>query len=301
MWFNNALIYQYQLDKTVDLTSLLAEEALKPCPPHARFIYGWLPVIRDQFVHEASGCSLLCMGKEERILPRSVINRILAERVQDLQTQQDRTIKRAEKAQMAEDLEFELLPKAFCIQKRTFAILDQTTNQLIINTASNTQASQLIALLRKSVPGIKIEPLQVMENLGIRFASWVNNPRLLPSSLQLASDCLLFSLDDENKRFNCKGYELPAEEILSLLSQGLIPAELSFIWHERVQFTLTQEFTFKKLKCLDYLIDEFNEIRELDDEQQQDAALTLLIGELRGLVKDLMGVILEEEREVAEV
>jgi recombination associated protein RdgC len=138
-----------------------------------------------------------------------------------------------------------------------------------------------------------------MENLGVRFASWINNPSLLPPSFQLASDCLLFSLDDEKKRFNCKGYELPAEEILSLLSQGLAAAELSIIWNERIQLTLTHELTFKRLKCLDYLIDEFGEVRQLEDEhQQQDAALTLLAGELRGLTKDLLAVLTEEKIEV---
>lgn len=299
MWFNNALIYQYELEKSADLPTLLADEALKPCPPHARFIYGWLPVIADQLIHETADCSLICMGKEERILPRGVINRLLAERIQILETQQARTVKRAEKSQMAEDLEFELLPKSFCIQKRMFAILDHTTKQLIINTASNTQASQLIALLRKSVPGIRIEPLQPMENLGVRFASWINNPSLLPSSFQLASDCLLFSLDDEKKRFSCKGYELPAEEILSLLSQGLAAAELSIIWNERIQLTLTHDLIFKRLKCLDYLIDEFGEVRQLEDEhQQQDAALTLLAGELRGLTNDLLTALTDEKVEV---
>lgn len=298
MWFNNALIYQYELEKSADLPTLLAEEALKPCPPHARFIYGWLPVLADQLIHETANCALICLGKEERILPRGVINRLLAERIQILEAQQARTVKRAEKAQMAEDLEFELLPKSFCIQKRIFALLDHSTKRLIINTASNTQGSQLVALLRKSVPGIRIEPLQPMENLGVRFASWINNPSLLPASFQLASDCLLFSLDDEKKRFNCKGYELPAEEILSLLSQGLAAAELSIIWNERIQLTLTHDLIFKKLKCLDYLIDEFGEVRQLeDDHQQQDAALTLLTGELRGLTKDLLTALTDERTE----
>lgn len=299
MWFKNTLIYQYELEQSVDLPLLLAEDHLKPCPPHTRFIYGWLPVIADQLIHETADCALICMGKEERILPRGVINRLLAERVQTLETEQRRTIKRAEKAQMAEDLEFELLPKSFCVQKRLYAILDRTSKRLIINTSSNTQASQLTSLLRKSVPGIRIEPLQAMENLGLRFASWITNPSLLPPAFQLASDCLLFSLDDEKKRFSCKGYELPAEEILNLLSQGLAAAELSIIWNERIQLTLTQELTFKKLKCLDYLIDEFNDLHQLDEEnQQQDAALTLLAGELRGLTNDLLGVLMDEKSKI---
>ncbi len=295
MWFNNALIYQCELDEASDLPDLLSQDAMKPCPPHARFIYGWLPAIADEFVHGIAGASLICMGKEERLLPRGVINRVLAERIQTLETQRGYAIKRAEKAQMAEDLEFELLPKAFCIQKRTFALLDHVSKRLIINATSSTQASQLTSLLRKTVPGIRIEPLPHTENLSMRLVEWITNPASLPANVQLASDCLLFSPDDEKKRFNCKGYELPAEEILTLLSQGLAASELSIIWNERIQLTLTHELAFKRLKCMDYLVDDFNEIRQLDEEyEQQDASLTLLSGELRALMTDLLADMTEK-------
>jgi recombination associated protein RdgC len=289
MWFNNALIYQYELENASELTSYLIENILKPCPAHARFIYGWLPVFSEDLVHEIAGSSLICMGKEERLLPRSVIHKLLAERVQALEIQQDRTVKRAEKAQMAEDIEFELLPKSFCLQKKLFALLDSASNRIIVNASSNNQASQLIALLRKSLPHIKIDALTHPENLALRFAQWIQSPSTLPSHFQLASDCVLFALDNEKKRIQCRGYELPAEEILTLLSQGMATAEISLIWRERIQFTLTHDLTFKKIKSLDYLIDEFNDLKQLQEERQQkDAALTLLAGELRALTQDLL-------------
>ncbi|KTD16963.1 recombination-associated protein RdgC [Legionella jordanis] len=288
MWFNNALIYHYEFKEELDLSEALSHDILKACPPHARFIYGWLPAFADELVQEVAGASLLCLGKEERILPRSVITRLLTEKIQQLETQQQRKIKRSERAQLAEDLEFELLPKSFCIQKKLFALLDSVNNRLIVNASSNNQASQLTSFLRKTIPGIQIEPWVQQDNLAMRFAQWINDPGLLPSNFQLASDCLLISLDDEKKRVNCKGYELPAEEIVTLLSQGLAAAEISLIWNERIQFTLTQDLTFKRIKSLEYLIDEFNDIRQLEEEyQQQDAALTLLSGELRALINEL--------------
>lgn len=302
MWFNNALVYQYELDEASDLTADLIQNILKPCPPHARFIYGWAPLFSDVLVHEVAGSSLICMGKEERLLPRGVINKMLSERVRELENQHARTIKRAEKAQMAEDIEFELLPKSFCLQKRLLAILDSSSKRLIINTSSTNQASQLTSLLRKSVPGITIEPLTHTENLALCFAEWIQSPTLLPSNFQLASDCVLFSLDNEKKKIHCKGYELPAEEILTLLSQGMATAEISLIWKERIQFTLTHDFTFKKIKTLDYLIDDFNEIKQLEEElQQRDAALTLLSGEIRELINDLLAALAVKKTTIEEV
>ena len=292
MWFNNALIYQYKLDEACDLNASLSEEALKSCPPHARFTYGWLPAFADKMVYEVAGSSLICMGKEERILPRGVINKLLAEKINIIETQESRTVKRSEKAQFAEDLEFELLPRSFCVQKKLTAIFDSVNKRLIINSASNNQASQLTSLLRRSVASLSIQPITHNENLAVRFAEWIHSPDSLPADFQLASDCLLFSLNDEKKRVHCRGYELPAEEILTLLSQGMATAEISLIWKERIQLTLTHDFMFKKLKCLEYLIDEFSDIRKLDEKyHQQDAALTLLTSELRELTNDLLALL----------
>lgn len=295
MWFTSAKLVTYKFDKSVDIEASLAEAALKPCPPHARFIYGWLPVSEDCFAQEVAGVTLICMGKEERILPRSVINRELEERVNAQETQLQRDLKRSEKKQMAEEIEFELLPKAFCLQKRTFAILDSVSNQLIINTSSQTQVDQFTSFLRKTIPDIHIEPLQYGENLSYRFSEWITNPSSIPPSIQLASDCVLFSPDNEKKKFNCKGYELPADEVLSLLSQGLSTAEIAVQWNERVLFTVTQDFTLKRIKCLDYLVEEFSNLKQEEEDQQRDAALVLLAGELRAMINDLLKHFIKSE------
>lgn len=289
MWFNNILVYQCEIDTSLNLQELLAPDALHGCPPHARFIYGWLPVIEESYVHQAMDATFVVLGKEERLLPRGVITRILAERINALEMQQGRTVTRSEKAQMGEELEFELLPKAFCLQKRMPALIDTHSKSLFIHAASYNQAAQMLAFLRKSIPGIRLEPLACTDNLPARFASWITDPTRLNAPFQLASDCLLFAFDNEKKRINCKGYELPADEIGELLTQGFGAAEISLIWNERIQFTLTHELVFKRMKSLDYLVDAEEEINALDDPMQQlDAQLVLLSGELRALTQDLL-------------
>lgn len=291
MWFNNALVFQYTFNNPSDLNKQLMDKALKPCPPHARFVYGWLPAHTDEFVHTVAGAMLICMGKEERLLPKSVVQKALAERVQAWEAEHGKAMKRADKAQLTETLEFELLPKSFCLQKRLFGLFDTVSQRFIINTTIPNQAEQFISLLRKSVPGIHIEPLKPHEDLAACFSKWITSPASLPPMFQLASDCLLFSLEDEKKRLNCKGYELPADEILTLLAQGLAPAEIALTWNERIQFTITQSWTLKRIKCLDYLLDEFHEASKLEEAyQQEDATLTLLAGEFRAMINDLLKV-----------
>ncbi|OYV56033.1 MAG: hypothetical protein B7X00_00410, partial [Legionella sp. 21-45-4] len=242
MWFTNALVYQCQLDDYSALADLLSEQRLKPCPPHARFVYGWVPLFEQEYAQQVIGATLINCGKEERLLPRSVLNRVLNEKIQALETTRGYPVKRAEKAQLAQELEFQLLPDAFCVQKHLFALFDNTSNHLIINTSSANQASQLLALLRKSAPSLQLNALVETSHLSMRLTRWVLEPETLPAQFSLSSTCVLSDLKDETKRLQCKGYALPCDEIESLIQRGLCVTELSLIWNERIEFTLTHDF-----------------------------------------------------------
>lgn len=286
MWFNNALIYSYQSQQMFSQIEAMEQERLKPCPPHARFTYGWVPPFEQELIHEVAGCVMICLGKEERILPRTVIQRHLNEKIKALETERGFPVKRSERAHLAEDIEFELLPKAFCLQKKLFAYFDTVEQRLILNTSSPNQAAQLLTLIRKSIPDLQLEPINFPENIALRFNDWINEPQDLPSNFSLASDCILTSLDNEKKRFSCKGGEL--NEIQSLLAQGFSAMEVSLIWDERIQFTLTQTLCLKRIKCLDYLEDDLQQIADMDGEAlQRDARITLLAGELRSLCNQI--------------
>lgn len=287
MWFTNLLMYHYEINQSFDLEECLQKDKLKSCPPHARFIYGWMPTLQDAMIHEISGCARFTLGKEERLLPKGVVKQILDERITELESQGN-PVKRAQRAQMMEQLEFELLPKAFCHQKKLEALFDFNHQHLYINTASASQAQQVLSLLRKSIPGIQIQALAYPDHLSNLFNQWITMPHTVPAPFQLANDCILISPDNEKKQVNCKGYEFPAEEIQKALNQGMVVTELSLLWHDRIQFTLTHQFVLKRLKCLDYLVDSFHEIGDLDEPlAQADATLALLSGELRALIQDL--------------
>ena len=295
MWFNNVLVYSYQSQQMFTQMQAMEQERLKPCPPHARFTFGWIPPFEQDLIHEVAGCVVVCLGKEERILPRSVIQRHLSEKIKALETERGFPVKRSERAHLAEDIEFELLPKAFCLQKKLFALFDTLNQRLILNTSSVNQAAQLLAVLRKSIPDIHIEPINSPDNIAIRFNDWINHPEDLPPNFSLASDCVLTSLDNEKKRFACKGGEL--NEIQSLLAQGFSATEVSLIWDERIQFTLTQALCLKKVKCLDYLQDELQQIADMDGEDlQRDARITLLAGELRSLCNSISAELITQSQ-----
>jgi recombination associated protein RdgC len=296
MWFTNALICNIDNGDLSSIEEGLKENHLNPCPPHSRFTFGWLESIGDCMVHQVGDFYLVTLGKEERMLPRSVINQALTDKIVEIETNQGKQVTRSEKAHLREELEFELLPKAFCVQKKMLAMIDAKRQRLIINSSSMNQATQLCSLLRKSVANIQIEPLNFDTNIKLKFTNWLDNPHTLPKDFELAPNCILFAEDDDKKRFNCKGYELPSQEVCSLIEQGLLACEISLIWKERIQFTLNSDLILKRIKCVDYLLDELSEVNGLDDElERKDANFVLLSGEFRQLIDDISDLLNTED------
>lgn len=297
MWFKNVLIYQVnEMPDYKDLASILTEHRIKPCPPHSRYIYGWTEVINDRMVYTANGASLFVMAKEERILPNAVISQHLDEKVQHIEANEARTVKRSERNQLKEELEFSLLPQSFSILKKTWAYYDSKKQYLIVNTASLTMGEQFAALLRKSIKQIEITPIAFDVDMSAKLTQCLQQPNTLPKHFDLGDKVLLHSPDDDKKRFNCKGYELPAEEVDDLLKRGLKAIELSFAFNDRIDFTLTHQLIIKSIKCHDLLLEEFKETQKMETKEDEfDASFSILTHELEQLISHIFGSLLSLE------
>ena len=295
VWFSQATIFNFSHSTPVDFKDKLENLALKACLPHAKMSSGWLPLDVEKFHQSIASISLLHFGIEEKILPRAVITHQLKERITALETQQQRKISRNEKTQLIETLEFELLPQAFVVQKRIPVLMDQLSHQIIIQSTTPATVDLVTKLLRQTLPELQLTPIKTKDSLAHQFTQWLTHPETLPKGLALAQDCLLFSPKDEKKRFYCRGYELLSEEVQTLLSQGLWSAELTLTWHDRLQFSINQDFALKKIKPLEYLSDQINEIHaEAEDAAAGEASLLLVAGELRGVLNDLLSALTEK-------
>ncbi|MBC8508764.1 MAG: recombination-associated protein RdgC, partial [Chloroflexi bacterium] len=79
MWFRNLQIYRLTetFTPTADeLHEALSDKAFKPCAGLDTHRIGWTTPLSkhgDLLVHATNGCFMLCMRREERILPATVI------------------------------------------------------------------------------------------------------------------------------------------------------------------------------------------------------------------------------------
>ena len=140
MWFKNILLYRFTKpfetsNETLD--TLLAESPFKPCGPTDTNQFGWSNPLQksEQFVHVAQNYWMICLQKQERILPSSVVNEQVQEKVNEIEEQQHRKVTRKEKTELKEEITLQLLPKSFTRTSRHYAYLAPDKGYMIINEA----------------------------------------------------------------------------------------------------------------------------------------------------------------------
>lgn len=306
MWFKQLIIYQLQDSLSIspeDIHEALEESRLRPCPPHARETLGWVNPMTDmdEKVYSINGCHMMVAAKEVRLLPSSVIQAVLQERVNSIELSEQRQIGKSEARKLKEDIEFDLLPKAFTLQKKDWLYIDTMKQWVVVNTTNRNKAADLIALLNKAIGPLSVEPLAVEINLSDMFSRWLCEPRSIPADLSLGQNCVLVNSGDDKSQYSCKNIERNNDEIEALLQRGYAVHSIDLNWSDRIQFTLTNQLGMKRLKCMEYLQDTVQENNQLEDKFAKfDADVSLLVGEVRTLVSFLISLCKKEDRQIPE-
>ena len=130
MWFKNLSVFRLTETFPLDAEALaekLDTMAFHPCTSQQTFSFGWTAPLgkgAEQLVHSSNGFLMICAKKEERVLPSSVVNEMLQEKIDELQEKDDRKLSKKEKTELKDNLIFELLPRAFTFSHNTFAYID---------------------------------------------------------------------------------------------------------------------------------------------------------------------------------
>lgn len=279
MWLRQFQVFNISFDFQKDLAPYLQEHALAPCPAHARTSFGWKTIAPDTYSETIQSYSICYFGKEERILPQSVVNHTVETKARELKESRGFPLKRHEKQQLKQDTEFNLLPKAFCVQKHQIILFDQLRHRMFIQSTSQQQLELIISLLHKTIPqSIEINPITAKENFIQDWQSWLSEPQSLPHFLQLADKLAFIDEDNQRKQIKCQGYNWEEDSASHWMKQGLIPSEISLIWREMIQFHLNPKFGFKRVHALPAFKDQIDAQILEDDPQNEQLTQLLLLG-----------------------
>ncbi|MCR8924064.1 recombination-associated protein RdgC [Dasania sp. GY-MA-18] len=294
MWFKNLLVYRFTKPFTETIESLevaLAEKAFNPCGSQELSSYGWAAPLGkhgDLFTHTANGFIMLCAQRQDKVLPAGVINEALAEKIEQIQARDGRSVGRKERVDLKDEVMFELLPKAFTRSSRQYAYIDPREGLLIINTGAVKRAEEFMSYLRETIGSLPVIAATAKNLPQHAMTQWVleNTP---PAKFELGGECELRDKADESSVIRCKNQDLGSKEINNHLAAGMCVNKLAMSWQGGIDFIVDDQLAIKRISFGD-LIQEQAEKQDADDAAAQfDVDFSIMTLEFAKFIKDLYG------------
>lgn len=298
MWFKNLVVYRLtQWNITPEaLEEKLSSRLLQGCGSSDMSCMGWVSPKGDAhpLVHVLDQQIMLALGVEKKLLPSTVINQFAKLRAVDLEEQQGYKPGRKQMKEIKEAVTLELLPRAFSIQRKTYAWIDLANRWLVVDAASIAKADELIEMLFKSIDGIAMEPVRTVTSPLGAMTTWLAGEEL-PSYFTVDRDCELRGSGEEKATVRYVRHALEVDEISKHISSGKEVTKLAMTWADKFSFVLHENLQIKRLTPLDVLKEkaEGSEAEELFD-----ADFAIMTGELQHLIPDLVEVLGGEEKPV---
>ena len=295
MWFNNILVYRLNRDLALsadDLEKQLAALAYHPCGSQDMMQTGWVSPMNggDALTHAAGNQILICAKKEEKMLPSPVIKQELQDKIEKLEAEQGRKLKKTEKDSLKDEVVHALLPRAFSKFSKTYIWIDTVNQLIIVDAASAKRAEDNLALLRKSLGSLPVVPLTFKDPIELTLTEWIRSGSL-PQGFAVMDEAELKAILEEGGIIRCKKQDLISDEIANHIEAGKLVTKLALDWEERIQFMLSDDGSLKRLKFSDTLKDQNDDIAKEDYAQKFDADYVLMTCELSALIARLIDVL----------
>ena len=284
MWFRNLQIYRLTEKFDTDPEALheaLTEKTFKPCAGLDTYRSGWVTPLGkhgESLVHATNGRLMICLQREERILPASVIRDAVEEKVEAIEAAESRPVGRKEKNTIKEEVVVDLLPRAFTRSQRTFAYIDPKAELMILDCATPKKAEDLMSQLRETLGSFKVRPLAVNQAPSAVMTDWLINHA--PADFELADECELKEPSENGGIIRVRRQDLGSDEIRIHLDAGKQVTKLAIEWSERISCVLSDDLAIKRLKFMDLVMEEAADVDADDAAARFDADFALMAAEL---------------------
>ena len=289
MFFKNLQVYRFTRPLEQDADKLekdLEEFKFKACGSQDISKLGWVfPMGKSgsMYTHLASKQILICLKKEEKMLPAGVIKDQLNERVEAIELEQGRALKKKEKDSLKEDIIMQLLPRAFSRTSQTYAWIDPESDMFYVDASSARKAEELISLLRKTLGSLPVVPIQLKNQSDVVMTDWLVEGNI-PANFKLEDEAELCSALEGGGIIRCKQQDLLSDEIKNHLAADKFVTKLALNWADSISFIMGEEFALKRIKFADVLQEQNEDIDKDDFAARFDADFALMTGEIKQLV-----------------
>jgi recombination associated protein RdgC len=262
----------------------------RPCGGHDESSFGWTPPLgrgSEQLVHSSNSYLMICGKKEEKVLPASVVNELVQEKIIDIETQQARKLSKRERTEIKDELIFELLPKAFSFSRNTYAYIDSKAGWVVVDTASVGKAEDILSSLRKSLGSLPVVPVNTMQKPITTMTEWLANNQT-PQGISIEDECELRSPEEEGGIVRCKKHDLALPEIKKHLETGKQVTNLALNWEDRLAFVLNENLSVKRLRFLDLIQDQIADTHAETQIERFDVDFSIMTSEFSNFLPRLL-------------
>lgn len=293
LWFKNMMVYRLNRDIPLsadDMEKQLEAFTFSPCGSQDMSKTGWVAPMgnrSDALTHANNGQIVICARKEEKILPSPVVKQALEAKIDKLEAEQSRKLKKTEKDSLKDEVLHSLLPRAFSRFSQTYMWIDTVNNLIMVDCVSAKKAEDTLALLRKSLGSLPVVPLTLESPIELTLTEWVRSGDV-PAGFALMDEAELKAILEDGGVIRCKKQNLVCDEIANHIEAGKLVTKLALDWQERIQFVLSDDGSVKRLKFSDTLRDQNDDIDREDFAQRFDADFILMTSELAALTSNLV-------------
>jgi len=295
MWFKNIATYRFTepfLLSAEQLEEKLEQKCFRPCGSHDESSFGWTSPLgnaSEQLIHASNGFLMLCAKKEEKVIPAAVINEMLQEKIAAIEEQEARKLPKKERSRLKDELIFELLPRAFAYSRKTYAYIDPKGGWVVVDAASAKKAEDLLSQLRQCLGSLPVIPLNTVDKPVTIMTDWLMN-NSAPADIIIEDECELRSQKDEGGIIRCKRHDLTLPAIKNHLDNDKQVIKLALSWAERLSFILDENLAVKRLKFLDLVQDQADDIDTDTEVERFDADFSIMSMELANFLPRLLEI-----------
>lgn len=283
MWFKNLLTYRLTQDVPFEpetLEAALASKPARPCASQELTTYGFVaPFGKGEdapLVHVSGEFLLIAARKEERILPSSVVNDAVKEKVEEIETEQMRKVYKKERDQIKDEIIQAFLPRAFIRRSMIFAAIAPHLGLVLVNSASAKRAEDLLSTLREVMGSLPVRPVTVKIAPSATLTEWVKSQQPA-ADFHVQDECELRDTHEDGGIVRCKRQDLASEEIQLHLSTGKVVTQLALAWQDKLSFVLDDKTVIKRLKFEELLQEQAEQDGGEEAQQQFDASFQLMM------------------------
>jgi recombination associated protein RdgC len=296
MWFKNARLFQLPEDFSIDsdeLSKHLSEDALKPCGPQDTASQGWISPFslqnEDLYCLQSGEAQLFTMAIEEKILPATVVNQQLQEKVENIKSETGNKPGRKQQTDMKQEILFSLLPQAFTKLKKMSAYIDNTLNLLVVDSATQNPAENIVSQLRQSLGSFKATAFGESSGMATILTKWITQGHA-EGGFEFGSNLVLETLDEAKSVIRAKNVDYLTDEMQRHIDNGYLVTQIGLVYNDRIELSLTYDFAVKSIKFTDIVQDQLDNESIESEEQLLDSRFTLLSLELKEMFKELFNI-----------